>query len=45
MKKTKIIGYISTAVLAAIGAIVSQVMVEKEIDERLSDDSDKKEAK
>ena len=34
MKKNKIIGYISVAVMSAIGA---QVMVEREIDERLKD--------
>ena len=47
MKKNKIIGYISVAVMSAIGAVISQVMVEREIDERLKDTekSDDKETK
>ena len=37
MKKNKILGYISVAVMSAIGAVISQAMIEKEIDERLKD--------
>ena len=37
MKKNKIFGYISVAVMSAVGAVVSQWLVEKEIDERLKD--------
>ncbi len=47
MKKNKIIGYISVAVISAIGAVISQAMIEKEIDERLknTEKSDDKETK
>ena len=47
MKKNKIIGYISVAVMSAIGAVISQAMIEKEIDERLknTEKSDDKETK
>ena len=37
MRKNKILGYISVAVMSAIGAVISQAMIEKEIDERLKD--------
>lgn len=37
MMKNKILGYISVAVVSAIGAVISQAMIEKEIDERLKD--------
>lgn len=37
MRNNKILGYISVAVMSAIGAVISQAMIEKEIDERLKD--------
>ena len=45
MKKNKILGYISVAVMSAIGAVISQAMIEKEIDERLKKDTDKADQK
>lgn len=45
MKKNKILGYISVAVMSAVGAVVSQWLMEKEIDERLKEDTDKADQK